>query len=100
MLDKARQRALESALWLSYKAWARLPITTEHPLPTTTKFSLEFWALPEAGEGLRPLLSGRSGARRPESRRADLHGAGLKYAGIFDLYFSHDAARFDDFSCA
>jgi hypothetical protein len=42
MLDKARQRALESALWLSYKAWARLPITTEHPLPTTTKCSLEF----------------------------------------------------------
>src|SRR3979490_3023344 len=33
MLDKARERALESALLLLYEAWARLPITPEHPRP-------------------------------------------------------------------
>ena len=33
MLDKARERALESALFLLYEAWARLPITPEHPRP-------------------------------------------------------------------
>jgi len=31
MLDKARERDLESALLLVYEAWARLPITPEHP---------------------------------------------------------------------
>jgi hypothetical protein len=33
MLDKARERALESALFFLYEAWADLPITPEHPRP-------------------------------------------------------------------
>jgi hypothetical protein len=33
MLDKVRERALESALLLLYEAWADLPITAEHPRP-------------------------------------------------------------------
>ena len=33
MLDKARERALESALLLLYEALSRLPITPEHPRP-------------------------------------------------------------------
>ncbi len=33
MLDKTRERALERALLLLYEAWARLPITPEHPRP-------------------------------------------------------------------
>ena len=33
MLDKARERALDSALLLLYEAWSRLPTTPEHPRP-------------------------------------------------------------------
>src|ERR1700681_513175 len=33
MLAKAREIALENALLLLYEAWARLPITPEHPRP-------------------------------------------------------------------
>ena len=75
-------------------------------LPTPRQDSDRHWrenggVLREAGEGLRPLLSGGSGSRPPDRRSADLHGAGLKHAEAFDrLLWSCTRPGFDDLNCA